>query len=129
MATMKIPQKKSKGEEEMAIILKHIGLEFIRQYRFHNERKWLVDFWVPKYNLIIEVDGAVYIDGRHTRGKGYTDDRIRDNSATLMGFTVLRFTTWMVGAYAETMLRTLIRREEHAKAGKTHEEEADPATA
>lgn len=129
MAPLKMPQAKSKGEAQMAIILRHLGVEFIPQFRFHHKRKWLADFWLPEYNLIIEVDGAVYRDGRHTRGKGYTEDRIRDNAATLMGYRVLRFTTWMVGAKAEDTLRELMRREEHAEAGEAYEEEADPRPA
>lgn len=124
-AKVKLPQPKSKYEEEMAIILRSMGLEFEREYRFHNKRKWLADFYIPTLNLLVEVEGGVYDGGRHTRGKGYTEDCEKYNAAILRGYRLLRFTSWMVGAKARDTLLELIRREEHAEAGEAYKEEED----
>lgn len=46
--------------------------------------------------ILIEVEGGVWSGGRHTRGKGYIGDMEKYNSASMMGFTVLRFCTEQV---------------------------------
>ncbi len=67
---------------------------FKRQYRFAKpERNWLADFAWPEYRLIVEVDGAVWARGRHTRGSGRVKDMERDNWCALHGWRVLRYTT------------------------------------
>ncbi|EMQ0139555.1 hypothetical protein RGN55_003674, partial [Acinetobacter baumannii] len=38
----------------------------------------------------------IWSGGRHTRGKGYLGDMEKYNSAAMMGFTVLRFSTEQV---------------------------------
>lgn len=68
----------------------------VTEYRFHPERRWRADFAWPEKKLLVEVDGAVYTRGRHTRGKGFENDCEKTNTATLMGFRVLRFSTGQV---------------------------------
>ena len=82
-------------EDQLAWQMKAAGLpEPKRQFRFHPTRRWSADFcWPdPEMRLIVEVDGAVYVAGAHTRGKGYEDDRERDAEATVMGYRVIRCT-------------------------------------
>src|SRR4051812_10049951 len=43
----------------------------IAEYRFHPERGWRFDFAWPAQLVALEIDGAVYAQGRHTRGRGY----------------------------------------------------------
>ena len=63
-----------------------------REYRFHKTRRWLFDFAWPDAKLAVEVEGAVFVRGRHTRGSGFTQDCEKYNTAVLMGWRVLRFT-------------------------------------
>jgi very-short-patch-repair endonuclease len=67
-----------------------------QEYRFHPVRKWRADLAWPQQKLIVEIDGGIYSQGRHTRGKGYTADCEKLNAALVSGFHVFRFTTEMV---------------------------------
>ena len=62
------------------------------EYKFHPSRKWRADFAIPHLYILIEIEGGVYTKGRHTRGKGYTNDCEKYNAAGLLGYTVYRFT-------------------------------------
>jgi len=66
------------------------------EHYFARPRKWRFDFAWPDRSIAIEVDGAVYSGGRHTRGKGYENDMEKLNEAVLRGWRVLRFSTGMV---------------------------------
>lgn len=63
-----------------------------KEYRFHPIRKWRFDYAWPEKKVAIEVEGAVWIRGRHTRGSGFIKDMEKYNTATAMGWSVLRFT-------------------------------------
>jgi very-short-patch-repair endonuclease len=66
------------------------------EYRFHPTRRWRFDLAWPDKSIAVEVDGAVYTGGRHTRGKGFENDMEKVNAAVLAGWAVLRFSTGMV---------------------------------
>lgn len=70
-----------------------IRREWEREFRFAPPRKWRFDFAWPKIRLAVEVEGATWAQGRHTRGSGFESDLEKYNTAALMGWTVLRFTT------------------------------------
>lgn len=65
----------------------------IPEYRFHVKRRWRADFCWPEQKLIVEFEGGVFSQGRHIRGRGFENDCVKYNTATLLGFRVLRFTT------------------------------------
>jgi len=48
--------------------------------------KYIVDFYCPKANLVIELDG-----GQHYSETGHAKDRTRDDVLREMGLKVLRF--------------------------------------
>lgn len=73
-----------------------IGLQPEQEYRFHPTRRWRFDFAFPGARLGIEVEGATWANGRHTRGSGYEADCRKYNAAALGGWRVLRFTSGMV---------------------------------
>ena len=87
----------SKLEEEFAWQIKADRLpEPVREFRFHPSRRFRFDFAWPDKKAAIEVEGGIWNNGRHTRGKGYSEDVIKYNEAALLGWTVLRVTGDMV---------------------------------
>lgn len=63
-----------------------------REYRFHPTRKWRFDFAWPEYRLYLEVEGGVWMNGRHTRGSGFVKDIEKYNAATILGWRPLKVT-------------------------------------
>lgn len=84
----------SKLEDALAFQIKAAKLPNPEtQYKFHSKRRWKSDFvWINE-KLIVEVEGGVFSGGRHTRGVGFTNDCEKYNTATLMGYRVLRVTS------------------------------------
>jgi very-short-patch-repair endonuclease len=78
-----------------------------REYKFHPVRKWRVDFAYPIHNIAIEVEGGVWIHGRHNRGLGFEKDCEKYNELALAGFYLYRFTSSMI--HDGTALRTVER--------------------
>ena len=64
----------------------------VREYRFHGVRRWTLDLFFPVYLVGIECHGAVFARGRHNRGYGFTNDRVKMNEAQLAGILILEFT-------------------------------------
>lgn len=69
-----------------------------REYRFCDDRRWRADFAWPGHGLLVEVEGGQWIQGRHTRGKGFENDCEKYNRAELDGWMVLRFTAFMISS-------------------------------
>lgn len=67
----------------------------VREVRFAwaaMHRAWRFDLCWPDARLAVEVDGAIWTEGRHSRGAGYEADCEKLNAAVLLGWRVLRFT-------------------------------------
>ena len=60
-----------------------LGVQFYRQKPLLN---FIVDFYCPSANLVIECDGS-----QHYTNEGLEADRIRDEALTQLGLKVLRF--------------------------------------
>jgi very-short-patch-repair endonuclease len=61
----------------------------LKGHQFHRQKiigKYIVDFYCPKANLVIELDG-----GQHYSETGRAKDRARDDVLREMGIKVLRF--------------------------------------
>ena len=73
-------------------------------------KDWKMDFAWPDIKLAVEIEGGVWIGGRHNRGAGMIGDMRKYNAATLMGWKVLRFDGSAVKSGAAiNMVRPLIR--------------------
>jgi hypothetical protein len=75
--------------------------EPIREYTFHPQRRWRLDFaWPsPDRMVALEVEGGTQNGtrkSRHTTGKGYEGDCEKYNEAVLLGWKVIRVTSAMV---------------------------------
>jgi very-short-patch-repair endonuclease len=93
---MSVPKPLSPGEEAMALHLKAHNIPFEREVKFYPLRNWKVDFLLRDNSIIIEVEGGVWQQGRHSRGKGFESDCEKYNRATIMGYQVLRYSTAQV---------------------------------
>jgi very-short-patch-repair endonuclease len=72
------------------ILWSKIRMKQLNNSQFYRQKiigNYIVDFFCPKYHLIIEVDG-----GQHYSDEMLNADRDRDETLRSMGLTVLRFT-------------------------------------
>ena len=76
--------------------------KFETEHQFHPMRKWRFDYAWPYAQLALEIDGGSGGYGRHSRPGGMRADHSKINTATLMGWRVLR-----VLAGEESRLSTL----------------------
>ncbi|EJW93329.1 hypothetical protein EVA_18564, partial [gut metagenome] len=88
-------QKKGKAplRDIFTIICKtDLKTECVKEFKFHPTRRWRFDYALPEYKIALEVEGGVWTGGRHTSPKGFLGDMEKYNTATLMGWRVLRTT-------------------------------------
>lgn len=79
---------------------------------FARPRRWRFDLAWESVRLAVEIEGAVFTGGRHTRGAGFEKDAEKYAEAMLLGWRVLRVSTGMVRDgralnYVERMLANL----------------------
>ena len=55
-------------------------------------KDWRFDVYIPEYKIAIELEGAAWTGGRHTRGGGFIGDIQKYNCATVHGIKLLRYT-------------------------------------
>lgn len=73
--------------------------EPVAEFRF-SKRRFRFDYAWPDAKdangmpakLSLEIDGAAWTQGRHTRGKGFIADQVKGNIAICMGYRVLHCT-------------------------------------
>ena len=78
-----------------------------KEFRFHNKRKWRLDYAYPSLKIGIEINGGAWkkttyrnkrgelvtaIGGRHNIGNGYLRDIEKKNTLTILGWAILEFT-------------------------------------
>ena len=92
--------KRKKFSEAHLLLEAHLaelGLLFKREFKFCDSRDWRADYglyYVPgSIFLLLEIEGAVWTQGRHTRGSGYTKDLEKYRTAAALGYKVYRFST------------------------------------
>lgn len=64
----------------------------VTEFKFHPTRRWRFDYCWVKEKVAIEINGGVWIKGRHTRGAGQIKDMEKLNEAQRMGYDVYQFT-------------------------------------
>lgn len=71
----------------------------VAELRFHPTRKWRFDYAWPEIDkplvplevmVALEVEGAVWVQGRHTRGSGFVKDMEKYNEAAALGWRIIR---------------------------------------
>tara|TARA_R100001594_G_scaffold114179_1_gene149010 strand:+ start:896 stop:1225 length:330 start_codon:yes stop_codon:yes gene_type:complete len=86
----------SAGELLMATQLDAERIEYEREVMLAPPRRWRVDFFLPRINAAVEIEGGTWNGGRHVQGAGFEKDCEKYNRLTELGFQVLRYTTSMV---------------------------------
>lgn len=84
--------KREAGTKLFPALCKAHGLpEPVEEYPFAEEieRKWKFD-WLFEGWLALEVEGGVFVGGRHIRGDGFRGDIEKYNEAAILGYIVLR---------------------------------------
>ena len=67
------------------------------EFRFDPIRKWRFDWAWPDAKLALEVDGGIWVQGRHSRGSGQVKEMEKFNAAAVAGWRVLRCTPNQIG--------------------------------
>jgi very-short-patch-repair endonuclease len=93
----KKPSKK-RGPSKLGIKFKRIwnelgGPDLTPELRFHPDRMFRFDFAHEPTRTAIEIDGGLFIRGRHQRPSGVLSDNEKINSALTMGWHVFRLTS------------------------------------
>lgn len=65
----------------------------VPEFRFHDVRRWRLDWAWPDLKVALEIHGGIHRRGRHTRGVGFEGDRDKMNEATLAGWLVIESST------------------------------------
>ena len=68
----------------------HGGPELKKEFRFHPVRKWRADFAHLESRTLIEIEGGIYVNGRHNRAGGFAADLEKYLEASLAGWRVVR---------------------------------------
>ncbi|MGL5093731.1 MAG: hypothetical protein ACRC8B_22985 [Aeromonas sobria] len=84
----------------------------VTELLFHPKRKWRFDYAWEEQMIALEIHGGIHSGGRHTRGRGFVEDRAKMNEAALLGWTVLEVTpehiktsqlrAWLLKAFDQT---------------------------
>jgi hypothetical protein len=53
-------------------------------------RQWAFDFAWPIHKIALEVEGGIWLGGGHNRGRGMTKDMRKYNTATILGWRIIR---------------------------------------
>jgi hypothetical protein len=83
-------------------------IAYVKEYKFCNDRKWLIDYYLPELNLAIEVEGGIWTAGRHINPKGFLKDMEKYNAITLHNIKLLRIDTDRLNsAYFKQLILTI----------------------
>ena len=90
------------------------------EVRFHPVRKWRADFlWrEPHVRLIVEQDGGLFVQGRHSRGVGAELDMEKHAAALALGYRVMRVSPRHVrNGQAVSWIEAVLSQQEQEKTG------------
>lgn len=76
-------------QERLAILKDKTNLDWVAEHRFHATRKWRMDFAQLDHKIYIEIQGGIFVQGRHSRGAGMLKDFEKFNHAVLDGWRLI----------------------------------------
>jgi very-short-patch-repair endonuclease len=66
------------------------------EYEFHPARKWRWDICFPERMVAVEIDGGLYVQGRHSRGAEREKDMEKHAEGICLGWRLLVVSPRMV---------------------------------
>lgn len=82
---------KDEKQKQFLSLLKSVGMELpVPEFIFHPTRKWRFDFAWPDHYIALEVEGGIFIGGRHSRGVGMQQDFTKYNEAAILGWRIIK---------------------------------------
>lgn len=100
----------SRLETKFALFWRSLGgPELEREFRFHPERKWRADFAHIESRTLIEIEGGIYVQGRHNRAAGFIADAEKYLEAFLAGWAVVRLTSAQISTPTVERLIAAVR--------------------
>jgi very-short-patch-repair endonuclease len=89
----------SKHEAKFSMLWKALkGPPIESEFQFHDTRRWRFDFCHPESKIAVELEGGVWINGRHGRGSGFVKDCEKLSEAAAMGYRVFKLEPAMINA-------------------------------
>lgn len=81
----------------------------VAEFCFAPPRKWRFDWAWPERMIALEIEGGIWIKGRHTRPSGFIKDMEKYNEAAIRGWRIIRCTRAQFdsGSVIETMKRAM----------------------
>jgi hypothetical protein len=77
------------------------------EYRFAPPRRWRFDFAWPSQRLALEIQGGIFVQGRHTRGAALLKEFEKLNQAAAMGWRVFYVTPGAVLTIVPQLVQAL----------------------
>lgn len=75
------------------VLCKALGLAVEAEYRFATPRRWRFDYAIPaadgRGGIALEVQGGLFVNGRHSRGAALLGEHEKLNTAAIMGWKIL----------------------------------------
>ena len=91
-------------EEIFADFLKDRKIPFECEFKFFPTRRFRADFAFIDKKILVEIEGAIFGNGRHTRGAGFEKDCEKYNLAASLGFKVYRIPSHWIKKMDERLL-------------------------
>ena len=87
--------------EELAVAFEQLwrlldGPALEKEHRFAPPRRWRFDYAHIATRIAVEINGGVWSQGRHNRGRGYLNDLDKLNAAQASGWRVFQLGTGQV---------------------------------
>ena len=84
-------------------------IDLYSEYRFAAPRRFKADFCCPIAKVIIEIQGGIWADGRHSRGSGLYSEYEKLCIAASLGYLVFLLSEEMIDDRYLCLIATAIR--------------------
>lgn len=79
------------------------------EYRFAPPRLWRFDLAFVHWRVGVEIEGGVWVHGRHVRGQGYESDLEKYNAAVELGWRLLRYTPNLLNRQPDVCVQQVLK--------------------
>ncbi len=110
MPKPKKPSQSSVLENKFRLLWSTISkTELVEEHRFHDTRKWRLDFAHIEAKVGIEIQGGIWNGGRHGRGYGIAQDNEKSNEAIFCGWVIIKLAGNQITTETLEKIVTLIK--------------------